>query len=137
MKKTISILGSTGSIGKTTLNIIEKKNKIFSIYLLSANKNVNLISSQIKKYKPKIFIVNDFLSYTKIKKKFKNKKTKIFNKFENLKLKKSDITICAIPGIQGLKPTIHITKFSKKVLLANKESVICGWNLIKKKLIEK
>ena len=132
MKKTISILGSTGSIGKTTLNIIEKKNKIFSIYLLSANKNVNLISSQIKKYKPKIFIVNDFLSYTKIKKKFKNKKTKIFNKFENLKLKKSDITICAIPGIQGLEPTIHITKFSKKVLLANKESVICGWNLIKK-----
>ena len=132
MKKTISILGSTGSIGKTTLNIIEKKNKIFSIYLLSANKNVNLISSQIKKYKPKIFIVNDFLSYTKIKKKFKNKKTKIFNKFENLKLKKSDITICAIPGIQGLEPTIHIIKFSKKVLLANKESVICGWNLIKK-----
>ena len=75
MKKTISILGSTGSIGKTTLNIIEK-NKIFSIYLLSANKNVNLISSQIKKYKPKIFIVNDFLSYTKIKKKFKIKKQK-------------------------------------------------------------
>ena len=132
MKKIISILGSTGSIGKTTLNIIEKKKKIFSIYLLSANKNINLISSQIKKYNPKIFIVNDFLAYIKIKKKFKNKKTKIFNKFENLKLKKSDITICAIPGIQGLEPTIHIIKFSKKILLANKESVICGWNLIKK-----
>ncbi len=132
MKKKISILGSTGSIGKTTLKIIEKKDKEFSIYLLSANKNIKLITNQIKKYKPKIFIVNDFITFVKIKKKFKNKKIKILNNLKDIKLKKIDITICAIPGIQGLEPTIYITKFSKKILLANKESVICGWDLIKK-----
>ena len=55
MKKTISILGSTGSIGKTTLNIIEKKNKNFSIYLLSANKNVNLILVEVEIIQPRNF----------------------------------------------------------------------------------
>ena len=53
MKKNISILGSTGSIGKTTFKIIEKKKNFYSFYLLSANKNFNLISTQIKKYNPK------------------------------------------------------------------------------------
>ena len=59
MKKTISILGSTGSIGLSALKIIDKKRKMFNINLLSANKNFQLISNQIKKYKPKIFIIND------------------------------------------------------------------------------
>ena len=134
MKKNISILGSTGSIGKTTFKIIEKKKNFYSFYLLSANKNFNLISTQIKKYNPKIFVVNDFKTFNRIKKKFTNKsrKIKIYNNFNNIKLKKSDITISAIPGIKGLEPTIIMTKFSKKVLLANKESIICGWSLIKK-----
>ena len=58
----------------------------------------------------------------------------IINKLESKKklLKKSDITIAAIPGLAGLEPTIEMIKKSKKILIANKESVICGWNLIKK-----
>ena len=97
--------------------------QFYSFYLLSANKNFNLISTQIKKYNPKIFVVNDFKTFNRIKKKFTNKsrKIKIYNNFNNIKLKKSDITISAIPGIKGLEPTIIMTKFSKKVLLANKE----------------
>tara|TARA_E500000178_G_scaffold214523_1_gene211876 strand:+ start:1299 stop:2465 length:1167 start_codon:yes stop_codon:yes gene_type:complete len=132
MKITISIIGSTGSIGLSSLKIINKKNKNFRINLLSANKNYRLILKQIKKYKPKYFIISDTSVFLKVKKNnYKN--TKILNSFESLNLiKKNDITICAIPGIAGLEPTIRLTKFSKKLFIANKESVVIGWNIISK-----
>ena len=134
MKKSISILGSTGSIGLNSLKIILKKNFLFNINILAANKNYNLICDQIFKFKPKVFIINDYSIYLKVKEKFKKKNIKIINKIENQKnfFKKSDITIAAIPGIAGLIPTIELIKNSKKILIANKESIICGWNLIKK-----
>ena len=131
MKTNISILGSTGSIGLTTLKIVDKKKSLFNIDLLSANKNYNLICKQIKKYKPKIFIIKDTNTLNKIKKKFKRKKIFFQNNFKNLNLKKkSNITISSIPGIAGLSPTISMIKFSKKILIANKESIICGWKFI-------
>ena len=133
MKLSISILGSTGSIGLNSLFIINKQRKNFNINLLSANKNYQLISRQITKYNPNYFVVSNQKIYQKIKKKFKNKKTKILNnfKFKSLK-KKSDITISAIPGIAGLSPTLKMIKQSKKILIANKESIICGWELLKR-----
>ena len=131
MKKTISILGSTGSVGLSTLSIIDKKKKYFIVDLLSANKNYNLICNQIKKYKPNVFVIADINTYKKVKKRFKKSKTKILNNFLfNKNIKKTDITISAIPGLAGLQPTISLIKLSKKILIANKESVICGWNLI-------
>ncbi len=132
MKKTIAILGSTGSIGVSTLSITDKKKKNFKIFLLSANKNFTLICHQIKKYKPKIFIISDKFIFEKVKKKIKSKKTILLNNFNQVKLKKKiDISISAIPGVAGLPPTVDFIKFSKKILIANKESIICGWNLIK------
>ena len=134
MKKRISILGSTGSIGITSLKIIDKRKSFFHINILSANKNYNLIKQQIKKYKPKIFIINDQKIFKKVHEKFKGKKIKILNSFKLKDLKiKNDITISAIPGLNGLEPTLTLMSMSKKVLLANKESIICGWNLLKKK----
>ncbi len=134
MKKKIAILGSTGSIGTASLDIIEKDLKKFKIYLLSANSNYSLINKQIKKYKPNIFVINNFYVYKKILEKYRKKNIKIYNKFSDLiKTKfKFDITISAIVGIAGLDPTIKFTKISKKILLANKESIICGWHLLKK-----
>ena len=133
MKKKIAILGSTGSIGVSSLNVIEKNLKKFQIILLSANSNYNLILKQIYKYKPKFFIINDTNTYFKIIKKFKKKYTKIYNNYSKVPPKiKFDITISGIVGIAGLEPTIEFTKKSKKILLANKESIICGWHLIKK-----
>ena len=135
MQKKISILGSTGSIGLTTLKILEKKKKYLKPYIFSANKNYALICKQIKIFKPSYFIVFDENIYKRIKKKFQKKKIVILNNFNHLKVKKkSDITVTAIPGIAGLKPTIQSIKISKKILIANKESIICGWNLIKKEL---
>ena len=135
MKKIISILGSTGSIGLSTLRIVDKKSNYFTVNILLANKNYNIICKQIKKYKPKVFIINNYKIYIKIKKKFNKKNIKILNNLESANLNKSDITISAIPGIAGLKPTLSIIKLTKKLLIANKEAIICGWNLIKNKAV--
>ncbi len=139
MKKKISILGSTGSIGLSALSIIDKKKNFFSINILVANKNFNLICKQLKLYKPNIFIISDFNTFKKVSKKFKGRKIRILNNYNLLKKKSdsSDITISAIPGIAGLEPTIKFIELSKKILIANKESIICGWSLIKKKIKEK
>ena len=134
MKKQISILGSTGSIGLNVLNIIDKRKNIFKPNIFSANKNYRLICNQIKKYKPKYFVISNESVFNKIKKKKINNKTLIIKNYDEINKKlKSDITVSAIPGLAGLEPTINLIKSSKKILIANKESVICGWDLIKKK----
>ena len=98
MKKKISILGSTGSIGLTSLKIIDNKINLFKPHVFSANKNFNLICKQIRKYKPKIFIISDKNIYERIKKKFKNNKIKIINNLNSLNIKKkSEITISDRP----------------------------------------
>ena len=79
MKKIISILGSTGSVGVTTLKIIEKKKNLFKINLLSANENYSLICKQIKTYSPVFFLIFNFQIFQKVKKKFKGSKVKIIN----------------------------------------------------------
>ena len=73
MKKKIAILGSTGSIGKSTLEIIKKDKKNFDVVLLSTNKNIRELSKQKKVFKPKYLIINDFKSFIKFKKKIKVK----------------------------------------------------------------
>jgi 1-deoxy-D-xylulose-5-phosphate reductoisomerase len=132
MKKTISILGSTGSIGLSTLSIVDKKKNYFKVHLLSAKKNYKIAYKQILKYSPIFFIITDPVIYKKLKSKIKSKKTVILNSFKHVNFKKkNDITISAIPGIAGLEPTLKLIKSSKKMLIANKESIICGWDLIK------
>ena len=134
MKKLISVLGSTGSIGLNSLEIISKKKKYFKPFIFSANKNYKLICNQIIKFKPLYFLINDQKIYKKISKKFKNNKVKIISDYKSINFKsKKSITISAIPGIAGLNPILELIKYSEKILIANKEAIICGWNLIKKK----
>ena len=138
MKKKIAILGSTGSIGKTTVNIIKKDKKNFDVILLTANKNLNEVSKQIKELRPKNLIINHWSDYLKLKKKIK-KKINIFNSFQAFFKKnkiKIDYTISAISGLSGLQPTLDIIKHTKNIAIANKESIICAWNLIEQKLNE-
>tara|TARA_B100000886_G_scaffold336654_1_gene295854 strand:+ start:3579 stop:4739 length:1161 start_codon:yes stop_codon:yes gene_type:complete len=137
MKLKLSIIGSTGSIGKSALSIVDKKKNNIKIDILSANRNFKLIVKQIRKYNPKYFIITDLNIFKKVQNYLKSKKTKIIFSFKNLKKKdKSDISILAIPGIAGLKPTLSMIKVSKKILIANKESIICGWALIKENSIK-
>jgi 1-deoxy-D-xylulose-5-phosphate reductoisomerase len=134
MKKKICILGSTGSIGQSTLEIISKNKNDFDVVLLSGNNNVKLLISQAKKFKPKYIYSNNFYSKKKLKIYCKNNKIHFIDDLILLKKIKFDITISAISGIAGLVPTINIIKFSKKLLIANKESIICGWKFILKEL---
>ena len=108
MKKKIAILGSTGSIGKTLINIIDKDIKNFNIILLSAKRNHNELLRQAKKYKVKNIILTDKKSFNKLKSKTKFLNINLYNDFENFNkiLKKIDYIMSSITGIDGLKPTI-------------------------------
>ena len=104
----------------------------YSFYIFSAYKNYKKINYLIKIYKPKFFVIFDDNTYLKVKKKYLRNNIKILNSkdYYNFKFQKSDVSILAIPGVAGLEPTLKTIKISKKILIANKESVICGWNLI-------
>tara|TARA_B100000965_G_C19592096_1_gene758418 strand:- start:2132 stop:3304 length:1173 start_codon:yes stop_codon:yes gene_type:complete len=137
MKKKIAILGSTGSIGKTTFKIILKDKKKFDIKLLTTNKNYKLIVQQAKIMNVKNVLITDKKNFLIAKKKYKKTKIRIYNGFREIKKIfkfKIDYTMCAISGLAGLEPTLDSIKYSKRVAIANKESIICGWNLIKKEL---
>ena len=136
MKKKIAILGSTGSIGKTLIEIIKKDPKKFDILLLTADKNYKEIYKQAKILRVKNLIINNNISYNKLKKKKLNN-INIFNNYNSLNKifkKKIDYVMSSISGIHGLEPTVKIIKHTKKIAIANKEAIICGWHLIKKEL---
>ena len=138
MKKKIAILGSTGSIGKTTLNLIKQNKTDFNIKLLTTNKNIKELERQLKKFKVRNIIVKDYDKYLIFKNKFKkNKKIRVFNNFNNLNnifKYKLDYVMSSITGLSGLEPTLKIIKHTKRIAIANKETIICAWNLVKKKL---
>ena len=134
MKKII-ILGSTGSIGKQTLAILKKDRKKIKVVLLSTDKNINLLSKQIKTFNVKNVVVSNKKKYEVLKKKLKH--VNIFSNFKDIdkKLKtKADYAMSAISGLEGLYPTLRIIKKTKRIAIANKESIICGWDLIKKEI---
>jgi 1-deoxy-D-xylulose-5-phosphate reductoisomerase len=136
MKKKIAILGSTGSIGKTLIKIIEENKKNFDVVLLTADKNYKEILKQAKYFKVKNLIITNEKSFIELKKK-KLGKINIFNNynsFNNIFKKKIDYVMSSISGIDGLDPTLKIIKHTKKIAIANKETIICGWHLIKKDL---
>jgi 1-deoxy-D-xylulose-5-phosphate reductoisomerase len=137
MKQKIAILGSTGSIGKTLINIIKKNKKNFDIILLTSNKNHNDLLKQAYLFNVKNLIITNPVSFNLVKKKKLRKKINIYNNFNNLDkifTKKIDYVMSAISGIAGLVPTCKIIKYSKKIAVANKEAIISGWNIIKKDL---
>ena len=139
MKKKIAILGSTGSIGDNLLKIIKKDKKNFEIILLTANKNHKKIFKQAKEFKVKNLIIIDKKSYDWLKRRSKNLNINIFNNYFDFKKifkKKIDYTMSSIIGLDGLYPTLNIIKHTKKIAIANKESLICAWNLIRKELIK-
>ena len=136
-KKDIAVLGSTGSIGKTLFNILLKEKKNINLILLSADKSHAILLKQAKALNVKNLIITNKKDYEILKKKTANTKIRVFNDFSKLKLifkKKADYVMSSISGIQGLEPTIKIIKFTKKIAIANKESIICGWNLIQTQL---
>ena len=137
MKKKIAILGSTGSIGKTLFNILLKEKKNSELLLLTAHKSHKILLKQAKALNVKNIILTNKRDYDILKEKTKNSNIRVFNNFNKLDKifkKKIDYVMSSISGINGLEPTIKIIKFTKKIAIANKESIICGWNLIQAQL---
>ena len=137
MIKKIAILGSTGSIGQTTCEIVKKNKKDFKVVLLSTNNNINKIYKQALLLDVKNLIIKNKLKYFKYQNKFQKKKIKVFfndSDLNKIVKKKIDYTMCSVSGLAGLKSTLKAIEFSKAVGIANKESIVCAWNLISKKL---
>ncbi len=138
MKKKIIILGSTGSIGVKTFNIFKKDKKNFQVILLSTNSNLKKIINQAKELNVKNIIINNKKIFNFAKKNKKLKSINIYNNFEEIKkiinTKNIYYSMISVTGLDGLKPTILLSKFSKNLAIVNKESLICGWDLINKNL---
>ena len=135
MDKSIIILGSTGSVGSTTLSVI--KNNNFKVKLLSTNKNASKLLKQAILYKVKDVIIEDENKYKKYYEIFKRKKIRLHLGLINIKKilnKRIYYCVNSISGIDGLSPTLDVIPLTKNLLIANKESIICGWNLIESKL---
>ncbi len=138
MNKSVVIFGSTGSIGSTALKSISE-NKNYKIILLSARNDIKKLLKQSIKYKSKNAIIQDKKNFIKYKKIFKSKGIKLYYGYDNLKFilkKKVSYCINSITGIDGLYPTLKIIPLTKKILIANKESIVCAWHLIHKELIK-
>ena len=135
----IAILGSTGSIGKSTLDVIRKDKNFFEVVFLSANNNYKKLIQQAKEFNVKNILIKNQIFHERTERSLKNSKTKVYSgdiSLTNIISKKLDYTMAAIVGVAGLQPTIDAIKISKTVALANKESIICGWEILSK-LIKK
>ena len=135
MKMKIAILGSTGSIGQSTLDIIKRDKKNFNVVLLSANNNYKKLIRQAKKFNVKNVLIKNKSHYPKVKNLLKKTKTKVYSgdvSINKIISRKIDLTMSAIVGLAGLQPTVDAIKVSKTVALANKETIICGWHFLSK-----
>lgn len=135
MKKKIAILGSTGSIGRSTLDVIKRDKKNFNIILLSANNNYKKLIEQAKHFKVKNVLIKNHKFYSKVKNSLKRTKTKVYTgdiPINRIVSDKLDYTMSAMVGLAGLQPTIDAIKISRAVAIANKETIICGWEVLSK-----
>ena len=136
--KIISILGSTGSIGKSSLSVINLHPNRFKVFALGGFKNVDLLLEQTIKFKPSYIVTKDLLSKKLLIDKLKDTKleTKVLFGEEGYSFIASheEVTtvIAAITGSAGLISTIEAAKYGKQILLANKESMVMAGDLINK-----
>ena len=138
-KKTISILGSTGSIGTSTINVINANKKSFSVFSLTSKNNVKLLSKQSLLLSPKIIAIQNKDKYKELKKNLFGKKIKILAGDEGvmeLSDSKVDIVVASIVGIAGLKPTLNFIKNCSILCLANKECLVSAGSFFMKNILK-
>ena len=136
MKKQLAILGSTGSIGTQTLDVVEQNPDLFEIYALTAGNNVDLLIAQAKKFLPEIVVIGNENHYQKLKNELKDLPIKVFAGNESIaqvvEFQSIDVVVTAMVGYSGLLPTINAVKAGKKIALANKETLVVAGELITK-----
>lgn len=128
--KRIAVIGSTGSIGRQTLDIISQHPEKFTAEILTANTQADLLIEQALQFKPNIVVIADKSQYTKVKEALSHTDTKVFSGSESIdevvQMDCVDIVLMALVGFAGLSPTIKAIQKSKLIALANKETLVVG-----------
>ncbi len=131
--KTLSILGSTGSIGTQALEVADICGDI-KICAISANSNTKLLEEQIRKYKPTLACIADKNKYNELKANISDTKTKLVSGMEGLcevaSFNESEMVLTSVVGNIGLVPTVEAIKSKKKILLANKETLVTSGSIV-------
>lgn len=140
MKKKITILGSTGSIGTQALEVIEEQSDLFEAYILTAGNNADLLIKQARKFKPEIVVIGNEDKYETVKNALSDLPIKVFAGEDSIAdvagMEVSDIVLTAMVGYAGLKPTIKAINAGKTIALANKETLVVAGDLITKLAIK-
>ncbi|HHU64324.1 MAG TPA: 1-deoxy-D-xylulose-5-phosphate reductoisomerase [Clostridiales bacterium] len=134
MKKKVVLLGSTGSIGKQVLDVIDWNRDKYEIMGLSANTNIELLRQQIHKYRPEKVAVVDESKGRKLKRLLDGKTEVLIGNegMEDIIDERADIIFISVVGITALKPVIKSIKLGKRIALANKEAIVTAGGIIKK-----
>ena len=140
VKKHIAILGSTGSIGVQALEVISEHFELFTVEVLTANKNSKLLIKQAKKYKPNSVVIVDEEKYKEVNGALIGYDIKVFCGVKSLEdiveSDNIDVVLTSLVGYSGLKPTIRAIKKGKKIALANKETLVVAGDLITRLCLE-
>jgi 1-deoxy-D-xylulose-5-phosphate reductoisomerase len=140
MKKRIAIFGSTGSIGTQALDVIESHANLFSVEILTAQNNEDLLIQQALKFKPQIVVIGDDKKFQVVKDALSTASIKVLGGEDALTEAALedcyDMMIAAIVGFAGLKPTLHAIEAGKAVGLANKETLVVAGDIVMQKAVE-
>ncbi|WP_129597003.1 1-deoxy-D-xylulose-5-phosphate reductoisomerase [Anaerophilus nitritogenes] len=132
--KNISILGSTGSIGTQTLDVVRNNKEKFNILGLSANTNIDLLEKQIEEFHPIAVAVMNEEKAIELKKRLKDTKTEVLHGIEGFvsiaTLSQTHLVVTSVVGMIGLIPTIEAIKSKKDIALANKETLVTAGKIV-------
>ena len=141
MKKRIAILGSTGSIGTQSLEVIKQNPDKFEVEVLTANNNVDLLIRQAKKYQPNAVVIANHEKYKLVSEALENEPIKVYAGSDAInqvvQMDTVDLVLTAMVGYSGLIPTYHAIKAGKNIALANKETMVVAGEIITKIAREK
>lgn len=139
-KKTVAILGSTGSIGRQALEVIDENPELFEVYALTANNNSELLIEQAIKFEPEVVVIANESKYLDVKEALSKLPMKVFAGEDAIaqvaEMDPINIVLTAMVGYSGLKPTIKAIEAKKTIALANKETLVVAGELINQLALE-
>lgn len=133
-KQTVAILGSTGSIGTQTLDVIDLHSELFEVYALTAHSNIDLLVEQAKRYRPEVVAIADERHYKTLREALDGLPIKVFAGADSIcqiaAMSPIDTVVTAMVGYSGLLPTVRAIEAGKKIALANKETLVVAGELV-------
>lgn len=134
MKKQIAILGSTGSIGKQTLEVVAEHPDLFEVYAITANRSADLLIEQARAFRPEVVVIADEAYYQKVSEALADLPIKVWAGSDALcqvvEAEPIDVVVTAMVGFAGLRPTVSAIKAHKTIALANKETLVVAGQLM-------